>query len=140
MKDLSQLYGSILDGNAEIIEKVLSENLMETISFYDYQESFYHGFLAGMLKNMDNYIVLSNRESGNGRPDILLKYPSVRGMAVIFELKVSDTYKGLEKKCRDALQQIEERQYATELIEEGYSDIIKYGIAFYRKECKVIKA
>lgn len=139
-KDLSRLYGSILDGKAEIIEKILSENLMETISFYDYQESFYHGFLAGMLKNMDNYIVLSNRESGNGRPDILLKYPSVRGKAVIFELKVSDTYKGLEKKCRDALQQIEERQYATELIEEGYSDIIKYGIAFYRKECKVIKA
>ena len=44
--------------------EILSENLMETISFYDYQESYYHGFLAGMLKNIGNYIVLSNRESG----------------------------------------------------------------------------
>lgn len=103
-KDLSVFYRSILEGDVEIMEEMISENLMETISFYDYQESFYHGFLAGILKNIDNYIVLSNRESGNGRPDILLKYPSVRGKAVI------------------------------------YSDIIKYGIAFYRKECKVIKA
>ena len=102
-KDLSVFYRSILEGDVEIMEEMISENLMETISFYDYQESFYHGFLAGILKNIDNYIVLSNRESGNGRPDILLKYPSVRGKAVI------------------------------------YSDIIKCGIAFYRKECEVIK-
>ena len=61
------------------METILSENLMETISFYDQQESYYHGFLTGMLKNIGNYIVLSNREAGNGRPDILLKYPSVKG-------------------------------------------------------------
>ena len=48
--------------------EILSENLMETISFYDYQESYYHGFLVGMLKNIGNYIVQSNRGSGNGRP------------------------------------------------------------------------
>lgn len=138
-QDLSGFYQSILNGAAEEVERVLSENLMETISFYDYQENFYHGFLAGMLKNIDNYIVLSNRESGNGRPDLILKYPSVRGKAVVFELKVSDTYQGLESKCQEALRQIEERKYVTELCEEGYSDIIKYGIAFYRKECKVLK-
>lgn len=138
-QDLSGFYQSILNGAAEEVERVLSENLMETISFYDYQENFYHGFLAGMLKNIDNYIVLSNRESGNGRPDLILKYPSVRGKAVVFEVKVSDTYQGLESKCQEALRQIEERKYVTELCEEGYSDIIKYGIAFYRKECKVLK-
>lgn len=139
-KDLSALYRSILDGDVEIIEEILSENLMETISFYDYQENFYHGFLAGLLKNMDNYIVLSNRESGNGRPDILLKYPSVRGKAVILELKISNTYKSMEEKCKEALQQIEEQQYEAQLREEGYSNIIKYGVAFYRKECKVMMA
>ena len=112
---------------------------METISFYDYQESYYHGFLAGMLKNIGNYIVLSNRESGTGRPDILLKYPSVRGKAVILELKVSGTYQGLEEKCDEALRQIEERNYAAELHAEGYQDILKYGVAFYRKECMVKK-
>ena len=78
-KELSPLYESILNGDAGKMAEILSENLMETISFYDYQESYYHGFLAGMLKNIGNYIVLSNREAGNGRPDIVLKYPSIRG-------------------------------------------------------------
>ena len=63
-KELSPLYESILNGDTEKMAEILSENLMETISFYDYQESYYHGFLAGMLKNIGNYIVLSNRESG----------------------------------------------------------------------------
>ena len=108
---------------------------METISFYDYQESYYHGFLAGMLKNIGNYIVLSNRESGNGRPDIILKYPSVRGKAVIIEIKVSGTYQGLEEKCDEALRQIEEQKYEEALRQEGYQNIMKYGVAFYRKEC-----
>lgn len=138
-KELSPLYESILNGDTEKMEKILSENLMETISFYDYQESYYHGFLAGMLKNIGNYIVLSNRESGNGRPDILLKYPSVKGKVVILEIKVSKTYQGLEAKCREALQQIEEQKYEEALRQEGYSQILKYGVAFYRKECMVKK-
>ena len=136
-KELSPLYESILSGDTEKMAELLSENLMETISFYDYQESYYHGFLAGMLKNIGNYIVQSNRESGNGRPDILLKYPSVRGKAVIIEIKVSKTYQGLEEKCDEALKQIEERHYEEMLRQEGYRDILKYGVAFYRKECMV---
>ena len=138
-KELTPLYESILSGDTEKMEKILSENLMETIRFYDYQESYYHGFLAGMLKNIGNYIVWSNRESGNGRPDILLKYPSVRGKAVILEIKVSKTYQGLEEKCREALRQIEEQKYEETLRQEGYSQILKYGVAFYRKECMVKK-
>lgn len=134
-KELSPLYESILNGEPEKMAEILSENLMETISFYDYQESYYHGFLAGMLKNIGNYIVQSNRESGNGRPDILLKYPSVRGKAVIIEIKISKTYQGLEEKCDEALRQIEEQNYGEALREEGYQDILKYGVAFYKKEC-----
>lgn len=136
-KELFPLYNSILDGDTEKMAEILSENLMETISFYDYQESYYHGFLAGMLKNIGNYSVWSNRESGNGRPDILLKYPSVRGKAVIIEIKVSKTYQGLEEKCDEALRQIEEQKYEETLRQEGYRDIMKYGVAFYRKECMV---
>ena len=97
------------------------------------RRSYYHGFLAGMLKNIGNYIVQSNRESGNGRPDILLKYPSVRGKAVIIEIKISKTYQGLEEKCDEALRQIEEQEYEEALREEGYQDILKYGVAFYKK-------
>lgn len=135
--DLSDLYKSILNENISNIETILSEQLMKTISFYDYQESFYHGFLLGLLKNIGNYIVLSNRESGNGRPDIILKYPSVKGKAILFELKVADSYKDLEQKCDEALEQIVQQKYEFQLKEEGYQDIIKYGIAFYRKECMV---
>src|SRR5699024_12846188 len=87
-----------------------------------------------------SYIVLSNRESGNGRPDILLKYPSVRGKAVILEIKVADTFSGLEEKCDEALRQIEEQEYEESLRQEGYQDILKYGVAFYRKECMVKRA
>ena len=136
-KNFSLLYESILNGDREKMAEILSENLMETISFYDYQESYYHGFLAGMLKNIGNYIVLSNRESGNGRPDILLKYPSVRGKAVILEIKVAHTYQELESKCDEALRQIEKQKYEEALRQEGYSNILKYGVAFYRKECMV---
>ena len=136
-KKLSPLYDSILDGDRKKMAEILSENLMETISFYDYQESYYHGFLAGMLKNIGSYIVLSNRESGNGRPDIILKYPSVRGKAVIIEIKVARTYQELESKCDEALKQIEDQKYEEALRQEGYSDILKYGVAFYRKECMV---
>ena len=134
-KELSPLYESILSGDEKKMAEILSENLMETISFYDYQESYYHGFLTGMLKNIGSYIVLSNRESGNGRPDIILKYPSVRGKAVIIEIKVSETYRDLEKKCDEALRQIEEQKYDEALRQEGYQNIMKYGVAFYRKEC-----
>lgn len=136
-KELTPLYESLLNGKADQAAEILSENLMETISFYDYQESYYHGFLAGMLKNIGNYIVQSNRESGNGRPDILVRYPSVRGKAVIIEIKVSKTYQGLEEKCDEALNQIEDQKYEEALRQEGYQDILKYGVAFYRKECMV---
>lgn len=136
-KELTPLYQSILNGDCETTAQILSDNLMETISFYDYQENYYHVFLAGMLKNIGNYIVLSNRESGNGRPDIILKYPSVRGKAVIMEIKVARTYQELENKCDKALKQIEDRKYEEALRQEGYSDILKYGVAFYRKECMV---
>ncbi len=139
-KELTPLYESILSGNEQKAEEILSENLMETISFYDQQESYYHGFLVGMLKNIGDYIVLSNRESGDGRPDIILKYPSVRGKAVIIEIKVSPTYQGMEKKCREALQQIDERNYEAPLRQEGYQEILKYGVAFYRKECMLRKS
>lgn len=136
-KELSPLYESILNGDAGKMAEILSENLMETISFYDYQESYYHGFLAGMLKNIGNYIVVSNREAGNGRPDIVLKYPSIRGKTVIIEIKVAGSWKELEKKCTEALKQIEEKDYEAELRREGYQNIMKYGVAFYKKECMV---
>ncbi|MBO5487430.1 MAG: PD-(D/E)XK nuclease domain-containing protein, partial [Eubacterium sp.] len=135
----TELIHALEEGDCELLEKFISEQLLETISFYDYAENYYHGFLAGLLKGNGKYLVTSNRESGKGRPDILLKTPSVRGGAIILELKVSDTFQGMEQKCRKALEQMEEMNYEAGLRAEGYCDIKKYGVCFYRKECMVRK-
>lgn len=138
-EDLSELYHAVLNGETSKMEELLSDCLMDTISFYDHQESFYHGFMAGLFKNIGKYIVISNRESGNGRPDLLLKSPSIRGKAVIFELKAAKSYADLEKKCEEAINQIVDQKYEQVLRQEGYQEILTYGIAFYRKDCKVKK-
>lgn len=136
-KDLSALYQAIEQRDIDKMSCELSLNLQETISFYDYAESFYHGFTAGLLKNMKDYRILSNRESGNGRPDLILRTPSVRGRAIIIEIKAVDKLSDLESGCEAALHQIEDKRYEASLRDEGYETIIKYGICFYKKECMV---
>lgn len=136
-KDLSALYQAIEQRDIDKMSRELSLNLQETISFYDYAESFYHGFTAGLLKNMKDYRILSNRESGNGRPDLILRTPSVRGRAIIIEIKAVDKLSDLESGCEAALHQIEDKRYEASLRDEGYETIIKYGMCFYKKECMV---
>lgn len=134
-----KLYNAILDGNCKAIEEQISRLLLETISFYDYAESYYHGFMIGLLGGCKNYIVESNRETGDGRADIVFRYPSVKGQAVIIELKVTKAYETMEQCCDMALRQIEQKRYAKELERDGYKEIKKYGICFYKKECMVKK-
>jgi hypothetical protein len=138
-KDLSRLYTAVFEGDAKTFEDELSALLVESISFNDSKENFYHGFLTGVLSRAKGYLVKSNRESGNGRGDIFMKYVSAKGKAIIFELKAADAMRELSAKCDEALQQIEEKQYIKELEDEGYQTILKYGIAFYRKDCMVKK-
>ncbi|MHC6204506.1 AAA family ATPase [Breznakiellaceae bacterium SP9] len=135
--DLSHLYTAILEGDPQAVEDELSELLLDSISFYDSAENFYHGFMAGILIHAKGYVVKSNRESGNGRGDIFMRYRSAKGKAVIFELKVADRMQELSAKCDEALLQIEEKKYANELEQEGYKTILKYGVAFYKKDCMV---
>ena len=134
-KDLSALYQAIEQCDTDKISRELSLNLQETISFYDYAESFYHGFMVSLLKNMKDYRILSNRESGVGRPDLILRTPSVKGRAIIVEIKVVDRITDLDNGCEAALRQIETGKYEASLMDEGYETIIKYGICFYKKEC-----
>lgn len=138
-RDLSKMYEAMLSGDALIFENELVELLTESISFYDAYENFYHGFLLGTLVNLRRYIIKSNRETGKGRSDIIIKYPNRRGAAVILELKVAKSFKEMSNKCDEALNQIEEKQYDKELLEEGYTNIVKYGIAFYKKDCMIKK-
>lgn len=138
--DLNDLYRSVQEGDSDTFERIVSEQLVETISFFDYAENYYHGFLVGLLKGSSDFITLSNRESGNGRPDILMRTPSVRGMAIIMEIKVVKEFDKMEEGCRAALRQIREQNYEAALYKEGYRRILKYGICFYRKECMIKRA
>ena len=133
--DLSALYTAIFNKDVDTFQKELNKILRETISFNDAYENFYHGFVVGVLANMHEYIIKSNRESGDGRSDIYIKSMSIFEPAVILELKVCDNPKDIFKKCDEALEQIEEKKYDEELRQEGYENIIKYGISFYRKDC-----
>ena len=138
--DRSPLVRALEDGDCEAAENFISEQLFQAISYYDYAENFYHGFMAGLLVNIGGYLVRSNRESGNGRPDIVMTESKFRGRAMILELKISDTIKDMEKKCEEALTQMEEQKYESPLEEEGYQPILKYAICFFKKGCMVKKA
>ena len=138
--DRSPLVHALETGDCEAAQNFLNEQLLDTISYFDYAESYYHGFMAGLLSNAGRYRVYSNRESGNGRPDIVLTELKFMGRAMILELKISDTFRGMEKKCEEALAQIEEQKYASPLEDDGYQEILKYAVCFFKKGCMVKKA
>lgn len=139
-QDFSALRKALEAGDCGAAGDILSEKLMDTISYYDYDESFYHGFLAGLLNSMGGYSVLSNRESGEGRPDIILKEQKFCGKAMILELKVADNIRQMEQQCLSALRQIEEKCYEEHISAEEHSQVLKYGICFYKKGCRVMRA
>ena len=138
--DRSPLKHALETGDCEAAENFISEQLFHTISYYDYAENFYHGFMAGLLVNIGGYLVRSNRESGNGRPDIVMTESKFRGRAMILELKISDTITDMEKKCEEALTQMEEQKYESSLEEDCFQPILKYAICFFKKRCMVMKA
>ena len=150
------LYRAMEEGNAERVRDILNGQLFSTISFFDNAENlptgkattksskrqnssvcFYHGFLTCILSQSENYFVKSNRESGKGRSDIMIKSPSLRGRSFVVEVKVSACIDDLEDDAEKALQQIYEKDYKEELRSEGYKKIDCYGISFFRKDCEV---
>ncbi|NFL88070.1 AAA family ATPase [Clostridium botulinum] len=137
VKNLSKMYSAIFSKDVETFQKELNAMLRQTISFNDAYENFYHGFTLGVLANMHDFLVKSNREAGDGRSDIFIKSLSIFEPCVILELKVCDKPKDIFKKCDEALAQIDAKNYEEELKEEGYENIIKYGISFYRKDCVI---
>ena len=135
--DMTKMFNAIVNKEPELFEVELNNLLLDTISFNDAYENFYHGFLAGVLSNMKGYIVKSNREGGTGRSDLFIKSVSRRGIAIVIEFKIANDIDDLEKKADEAIEQIEDRKYEMELRSEGYKNIFKYGIAFYKKDCLV---
>lgn len=138
-KNLRGFYDSIVAADVIKFQEELTNLLRESISFYDNKETFYHGFLLGLLERIDGYAISSNQESGDGRYDIMLKSPDIKKAAIIFELKVAGSYKNIMAEAQRAIRQINERHYGEELGCDGYSAIICFGIAFYKKNCAIVK-
>ena len=139
--DRSPLKHALEAGDCEAAEDFINSQLADTISYYDYAENFYHGFMAGLLVNIGGYRVKSNRESGNGRPDIVMQTVQVRkGRVILLELKIAGSVAEMEAACDRALAQIEAQHYAEPFITEGYPEVKKYALSFCRKECMVKKA
>ena len=136
-EDFRDLYRAMEEGDAGKMGDILTGQLFSVISFYDSAENFYHGFLTGILSQSENYLVKSNRETGNGRSDIMVKSPSLRGRSFVLEVKVSDSIDDLEDDAGKALRQIYDKKYMEELRAEGYRKIDCYGISFFRKDCEV---
>ena len=139
--DRSPLLHALETGDCEAAENFINEQLFQTISYYDYAENFYHGFMLGILTNIGGYRVKSNRESGNGRPDIVMQTVQIRkGRVIILELKIAGSIAEMEAACDRGLAQIEALRYAEPFTNEGYPEVKKYALSFYKKECMVKKA
>lgn len=136
-KDLSILYCGLSSFDSEIVEKELTERLRESISFYDNKESFYHGFMLGLLGGREEYLLKSNREAGDGRYDISMRSLDVKKPVIIVELKLAASYYEMEQKSDEALQQIFEKNYKEAFAKEGHQIANCFGISFYKKNCRV---
>lgn len=141
-KTVSDLCDALLNQNSEKVESIFTEYMKKTISIRDTfaqkptKENFYHGLLLGILGFKENWSVMSNRESGDGFGDILIRIED-EDVGIVIEVKYADDG-NLQGECEKALQQIIDIRYTESLEQEGIHTIIKYGIACYRKKCKVL--
>ena len=141
-KTVSDLCDALLNQNPEKVELIFTEYMKKTISIRDTfarkptKENFYHGLLLGILGFKENWSVMSNRESGDGFGDILIRIED-EDVGIVIEVKYADDG-NLQGECEKALQQIIDIRYTESLEQEGIQTIIKYGIACYRKKCKVL--
>ncbi len=139
---IEKFCNAFFDGEAKVIEQMMKKYLWKTISIRDtavrneYKENFYHGMLLGLLEYRLDWLTRSNAESGEGYSDITIETSD--GVGVVIEIKYADDG-NLEKACQAALKQIEDKQYDAILKDDGMSEIIKYGFAFHKKNCKVFK-
>ena len=133
----TDILESVIHADAEKLEDLLCTWLTNTISCFDEQENYYHGFVTGLVSGFNGYMVVSNRESGNGRFDLVVKQRSRWHHAAILEFKVVEKYNQMTKACEDALNQIEEKDYEASLRDEQYENIAKLGICFCQKRCRV---
>ena len=134
---LGALYTAFETGDTQTIAEYLNDQLLDTVSFYDAHESFYHGFLLALLNTCANWRVSSNREAGKGRSDVIVERKD-RKIGFVVEVKNVREEEELDEACKRAMDQIEEKQYAQPLRRYRVKEIRAYAIAFWDKECKVV--
>ena len=127
----------LLEGRVQEAQALLDELLLDTISYYDYAEQYYHAFLASLLASVDSAQVLSNREAGDGRMDIGVLAGDGQ-TALVLELKVAPSFDKLGDSARKGLDQIDARHYASVFSDIDGIEIRRYGVAFCRKACQVV--
>lgn len=132
----NELYQELVDGDAKKVNLLLNDILLRSISYFDNQESFYHGFLVGLL---NDYEVVSNKESGNGRFDVCVLPENILGTIVLIECKHSISEDNLIDDAKEGARQIVEQKYLEEHKFKKYENVIGYGISFYKKQCYVVK-
>ena len=132
----NELYQELVDGDAKKVNLLLNDILLRSISYFDNQESFYHGFLVGLL---NDYEVVSNRESGNGRFDVCVLPENILGTVVLIECKHSISEDDLIDDAKEGARQIIEQKYLEEHKFKKYENAVGYGMSFYKKQCYVIK-
>ena len=141
-EELRAFWNALAEGKASEVEERLTNALSRTISVLDpkgsekEKEKFYHAFLSGLLVGNGTWGVLSNKETGDGYADLMVEMDDPNA-AMILELKSVEKVSELQNACDRAIKQIHERRYDAYLRDEGRSDIWIYGIAFYKKRCKV---
>ena len=135
---LTNLYAAFETGDVDTIKEILDEQLLDTVSFYDARESFYHGFLLALLSTCANWNVSSNIETGKGRSDILVSRKD-RKIGFVVEVKDVKDEDKLDAACEAGMKQIEEKDYTAILRRFRVKEIRKYAIAFWDKECRVAK-
>ena len=129
-----ELFDAVWNEDSEKVAEEMNKLLRKTISYHDYREDFYHAFLAGIFAGA-GYAVESNREHGEGRSDVVVSDP-MNGRVAVFEAKYADSLQSMERKCDEAICQMDEKMYAREY-EDDYDQIVCYGIAFFKKRCLV---
>lgn len=140
---LMTFWKALAAGDAQQAESYLTGMLSKTISVLDpkgssaEKESFYHAFLAGLLVGNADWAVLSNRETGIGFADLLIE-PEDPDTGIVIELKLAHDFSDLEPACVRAVQQIHDRRYDAYFRSEGREKIRAYGIAFFKKRCRVV--
>jgi len=136
-RDLSELFSAVLTGDEEVLQRELGKLLVNSISYMDNYENFYHGFLLGILINMEGYKIISNRESGYGRYDLCIVSRNEMKPPVILEFKTAEKKKLIKEAAKQALRQIIDNYYDAPFENEGYEECIHIGIGFCRKMCYV---